>query len=132
MLPSQRWNLYWMIAVAVAERRESAYGYKRTFGRLRLRSALPPKADETKGSPQSPGLTRKRHERCGGGAPRRATRRIMGHDLSTISHTLQRNSLQRDNLSKCAMFGYLQAPLYHRALNETHFGDSQKFRSLNQ
>ena len=76
-----------------------------------ISSGLPPRTDLPGGAAEGPNVTRKRHERCGGGAPRRATRRIMGHDLSTISHTLQRNSLQRDNLSKCAMFGYLQAPL---------------------
>jgi len=34
-----------MIAVAVAERRESAYGYKQTSSRPKSTSALPPKAD---------------------------------------------------------------------------------------
>ncbi len=33
------------IAVAIADRRESAYGYKQTSSRPKLTSAVPPKAD---------------------------------------------------------------------------------------
>ncbi len=40
--------------VAVEERLESVPGYERTSSRPKSMSALPPKADETEGSAQSP------------------------------------------------------------------------------
>jgi hypothetical protein len=42
-------------AVEVAERLESAYGYKQTSSRPKLRSALPPIADMLRGSADIPG-----------------------------------------------------------------------------